>query len=297
MSTFYQMPKPGDTIYREVPWEDASKNRIVITVESIEPTCQVARYSADHCGHVEVFPKAVATWFFFHADASILPWLHNAVLDNVVDDSTVGIDRSQDYPLRRPPRVGRALRLFPISRLRLWRHHGDGIEDGSQASQRPLFTQSGRQYPLALRLRLHVQPASLAVLARLSRAVGVLEQLDLLVGVGVKAVRRQAREQRARQQGVGDGRGRVLFEVRPVVLVVEVVLDLAGERVQTGQVRLRGSQLLVLDKSLERGGLHSRFHVLEPRHGQRAGARGLGVFRCGERVVARVGRSVDLLAR
>lgn len=204
------------------------------------PTHSRGRCCSHRCGRV--VPCATGpTKSFFRLDFSVLPRLDHSVLDNVVDYCAVGIDRREHYPLGLPPRVGRSILLFPILGPRLRRDHGGGIKDGSEPSQRPLLAQPRRQDPFALRLRLHLEPACLTLGAGLSRAVGVLEQFDLLVGVCIEAVRREAREQRAREQLIGDGRGRVLDEVGPVVLMLEVVLDLAGERVQTGQVRLRGS--------------------------------------------------------
>jgi hypothetical protein len=79
------------------------------------------------------------------------------------------------------------------------------------------------QDPFALGLCLDLQAACLARSARLPFAVGLLQQLDLLVGVYIEALRWQARNERAGEWLVGDGRVRVHLQVGPVVLELEVV--------------------------------------------------------------------------
>lgn len=101
------------------------------------------------------------------------------------------------------------------------------IKDLCQPAQRPLLVQPGGQYPLALSVCLDVERVALACFFP---AVGLLEQLDLLVWVDIEALRRQTRQQRPRQRLVGDGGVRMQVQVCPVVLVLEVVQYLAGER-------------------------------------------------------------------
>lgn len=177
---------------------------------------------------------------------------------------------------------------LPILPIR-WRDEGEGIEDGGEAAESPLLAQAGGQNPLALRLGLDLEGG----VGRLPRAGSLFQQLDLLVGVDVKAVRGQAGEQRAGEQVIGEGRAQVGVEGGPGVLVGEVVADLGRERVQTRQVRGRRSELVVLDnQALERRGLHGRcivFQRVEPRHaGPRSSAVRPGQPRSDE-VIGRVG--------
>jgi len=161
-------------------------------------------------------------------------------MDYVVDDGAVRVGRTQQNPLCRPPWVVWAI-WYGSSRPWRRRDEGEGVEDLSESAQRPLFVQPGGQYPFALRRCLDVQTAALCRrLVRLPLAVRLLQQLDLLVGVDVDALRREARHQWARQGLVRERGMRVHVQIGPLVLVLEVVLDLYGERLQLRKVQGRG---------------------------------------------------------
>ena len=110
------------------------------------------------------------------------------------------------------------------------------VEHIRQPMQRPLLAQPRGQNPLAFRLGLDLERACVALFSRLARAIRVFEKLDLLVGVDVQALRGQAREQRAGEEGACERGVGVDVEVGPVVLVLKVVLDLEGEGVERGGV-------------------------------------------------------------
>jgi hypothetical protein len=202
---------------------------------------------------------------------SVLAGLHDAVVNNVVDDSAVCIDSGKHYSLGRPPRVCRAV-LCRSGCLGRRRNHVDCVKDARQPAQCPLLVEARGQHPLALRLCFDVEASvvggGLCCLRSLALAVCSLEQLDLLVGVYVEAVWRQARDKRAWQRRIGEGRVGVDAEGGPVVLVLEVVLDLKGERLQTRQVRGTGQLLRISDEGLQRGWRNCRFGAGERRHGR-----------------------------
>lgn len=178
--------------------------------------------------------------FFSFLPCSVLARLDYAIVHYVIDDGAISVDCRQHHTLGCPPRVGRACRVCCI-RL-VWRDDGNGIKYAGQPAQCPLLLEPGGQDPFTLGVGLDLKSSRLTGCASLSLAVGLLEQLDLLVGVDVEAAGREARDERTGQRVVCDGRVRVKAQGSPVVLVLEIVHDLAGERNLIGKVR-RGSVL------------------------------------------------------
>lgn len=180
---------------------------------------------------------------------SVLAWLDDAIVHDVVDNSTVRVYRGQDDALGGSPGVVRILALALALGCR-WRNHVDGVKNTSQPPQRPLLVEPGGQDPFTLGLCLDGEAAGCS-----SGAVGVLQQLHLLVWVDIEALGGEARDQRAGQGREGEGRVGVDAQLGPAVLVLEVVLDLAGERVQVLEmVGVAGALLGAAHKRLQRGG-------------------------------------------
>jgi hypothetical protein len=206
---------------------------------------------------------------------SILARLHDAIVNNVVDDGAVRVGRGQQHSLRGPPRVVWAGFGGGASSLWRGRHKGDGIEDLGQPAQRPFLVEPGGQDPFALGLCRDMQAAGLSGgFGGSPLAVGVLEQLDLLVGVDVDALRRQARHQRPRQGRARERGMGVHVQGGPVVLVGEVVLYLQRERLQLRKVRsgrVDGrNELLQRGRRDWRGGREGR-HLEAPATGGAGG--------------------------
>ena len=192
--------------------------------------------------------------------------LHHAVMNNVVDHGTIRVDGAQEYSLCSPPRVFGGFR-GGRGTVRGRGNEGDGIEDLGEPAQCPFLVQPRRQDPFALGLCLDLQAALFSRLACFPAALGLLQQLDLLVGVDVDALRRQTRDQWAGKRLVRDGGVRVHVELRPVVLELEVVLDLDGERLQLRKVRSVERNAIERRKGLLQRGRHDcRFRGRNGRH-------------------------------
>jgi hypothetical protein len=154
---------------------------------------------------------------------SILARLHNSIVDNVVYHRAVVVERRKQQSLCLPPLVlliGLDLLVFILVLEQKFptacsRHHADIVKDLAEALQSPLLAQMAGQHPLTLAAQLgHTGLACIFL---------PLQQSNLLVGVDVKALGREARDQRTREGALSGRRVGVDADVGPTMLVTEVV--------------------------------------------------------------------------